>query len=80
MKVQIRKRGNSAWVRIPASIMASASLSLDQAVDVRVEGGRVIIEPAGAPIYDLDHLLNEMRPESFPEDVDFGPPVTREAW
>ncbi len=80
VKVQVKKWGNSASVRIPASVMAAASLSLDQAVDVREEGGRIIIEPISAPSYDLDQMLEIMTPESFPEDVDFGPPVGREAW
>jgi antitoxin MazE len=79
VKVQVKKWGNSASVRIPASVMAAASLSLDQAVDVREEGGRIIIEPLQAPVYDLDRLLDQMTPETFHEEVDFGPPVGREA-
>ena len=31
-------------------------------------------------IYDLDELLNQMSPDTFPEDVDFGPPVGEEVW
>jgi antitoxin MazE len=80
MRVQVKKWGNSASVRIPASVMAAASLRLNQAVDVREEGGRVIIEPVAAPSYDLDDLLAKMTPETFPEDIDFGRPVGGEAW
>lgn len=80
MRVQVKKWGNSASVRIPASVMAAASLRVDQAVDVREEGGRVIIEPVAAPSYDLDDLLAKMTPETFPEDIDFGRPVGGEAW
>jgi antitoxin MazE len=80
MRVQVKKWGNSASVRIPASVMAAASLRIDQAVDVREEGGRVIIEPVAAPNYDLDDLLGKMTPDTFPEDVDFGGPVGDEAW
>ncbi|HEX2802256.1 MAG TPA: AbrB/MazE/SpoVT family DNA-binding domain-containing protein [Phenylobacterium sp.] len=80
MKVQVKKWGNSASVRIPTSVMAAASLSLDQAVDVREEGGRIIIEPIRAPTYDLDRLLDAMTPETFHEDEDFGPPVGDEVW
>jgi antitoxin MazE len=80
MKVQVKKWGNSASVRIPASIMAAASLHLDQSVDVREEAGRIIIEPIHRPIYDLDRLLDEMTPDNFPEDEDFGAPVGGEAW
>ncbi|WP_374578498.1 AbrB/MazE/SpoVT family DNA-binding domain-containing protein [Phenylobacterium sp.] len=80
MRVQVKKWGNSASVRIPASVMAAASLRVDQAVDVREEGGRVIIEPVAAPSYDLDDLLAKMTPDTFPEDIDFGRPVGGEAW
>ena len=76
----VKKWGSSAAVRIPASVMAAASLGVDQAVDVREEGGRVVIEPVRAEPYDLDALLDQMRPETFPEDIDFGPPQGREVW
>lgn len=80
MKVQVKKWGNSASVRIPSSVMAAAALSLDQAVDVREEDGRIIIEPIRPPVYDLDQLLDQMTPDSFHEDGEFGPPVGGEAW
>jgi antitoxin MazE len=80
MRVQVKKWGNSASVRIPASVMAAASLRIDQAVDVREEGGRIIVEPVIAPSYDLDDLLAKMTPDTFPEEVDFGRPVGGEAW
>ncbi|MDO8902260.1 MAG: AbrB/MazE/SpoVT family DNA-binding domain-containing protein [Phenylobacterium sp.] len=80
MRVQVKKWGNSASVRIPASVMAAASLRIDQAVEVREEDGRIIIEPVAAPSYDLDDLLAKMTPETFPEDIDFGGPVGDEAW
>ena len=80
MRVLIKKWGNSASVRIPASVMAAASLSLDQAVEVREEDGRVVIEPLQTPKYDLDQLLSGMAEDNFPEDVDFGRPAGGEAW
>lgn len=80
MRVQVKKWGNSASVRIPAPIMAAASLRVDQEVDVREDGGRVIIEPVTAPAYDLDELLAAMTPQTFPEEIDFGPPRGKEAW
>jgi len=79
MQVLIKKWGNSASVRIPATVMAAASLSVDQAVEVREENGRIIIEPVRAT-YTLDELLAGMRPETFPDDEDFGPAVGQETW
>ena len=80
MRVLVKKWGNSASVRIPPSVMAAAALNVDQAVDVREEDGRVVIEPIRKPAYDLDQLLADMAPETFPEDIDFGAPVGRESW
>ena len=80
MKVQVKKWGNSASVRIPASVMEAAALHVDQAVDVREEGGRIIIEPVRGPAFALDELMSRMNPDTFPENVDFGGPIGGEAW
>ena len=80
MRLQVKKWGNSASVRIPASIMAAAALKIDQLVDVREDQGRIVIEPVNAPVYTLDELLDQMSPDTFPDEVDFGPPVGKEIW
>ena len=72
MTVQILKKwGNSPAVRIPAAIMQSTQLVLDQAVEVRAEGGRIIIE-AVAPVYTLADLLNGITAENQHAELDFG--------
>ena len=78
MKSLVRKWGNSPAVRIPAAVMEAARLRLDQAVDVRVEDGRIIIEPIHVPDRDLATLLRGIRPDNLHEPVDFGSPVGRE--
>ena len=78
MAVQlVKKWGNSLAVRIPAAIMESAHLSLNQPVQVRADHGRVIIEPA-APEYDLEDLLTAITPENRHSETDFGAPQGRE--
>lgn len=78
MAVQlVKKWGNSPAVRIPAAIMESAHLSLNQAVQVRADHGRVIIEPA-VPGYDLDVLLAGITPENRHAEADFGAPQGQE--
>ena len=57
MKVIVKKWGNSASVRIPASVMEAAHLSLDQPVDVREEAGRIVIEPVREEEFDLAELV-----------------------
>ena len=58
MKVLVKKWGNSAAVRIPASVMQAAHLNLDQPVDVKEEHGRIVIEPQQQRIYSLNDLID----------------------
>lgn len=78
MRVTVKKWGNSASVRIPASVMAAAHIELDHPVDVREEGGRIIIEPLNQLEYDLDELLAGITPDNIHEEADFGSPVGKE--
>ena len=80
MRVQIKTWGNSASIRIPASVMAAAALGVDQTVDITEQDGWIIIKPIKAPVDDLDRMLDQMTPETFPEDLDFGPPAGQEIW
>jgi antitoxin MazE len=45
MKATVKKWGNSAAVRIPASVMEAMHLHLDEVVGVRAEKGTIVIEP-----------------------------------
>ncbi len=67
----VRKWGNSPAVRLPAAIMEAAHLALDQAVEIRVENGRVIIEPATLS-YALDDLLAGITPQNRHDEQGFG--------
>lgn len=80
MRVIVKKWGNSASVRIPAAIMDAAHLRLDETVDVREEGGRIVIEPVRPSEYDLAQLLARITPENLHADVDFGAAVGKEAF
>lgn len=79
MRVTVKKWGNSASVRIPSAVMTAARLSLDETVDVREEGGRIVIEPIRPREYDLAQLLAGITPENLHAEVDFGAPVGKEA-
>lgn len=80
MKVVVKKWGNSASVRIPASVMAAAALSLDQAVDVREEAGRIVIEPIRQETFEIDDLVAGITDENRHHAVDTGTPREREFW
>ncbi len=78
MKVIVKKWGNSAGVRIPAAALSASGLEIDQAVDVRAEDGRVIIEPVRTREYDLAALLAGITPENIHGEIDFGAVVGQE--
>jgi antitoxin MazE len=78
MRTVVKKWGNSASVRIPAAVMQAAHLSLDEAVDVREESGRIVIEPAQRKEYDLAELVKQITVENFYDEADFGRPVGKE--
>lgn len=73
MAVTVKKWGNSAAVRIPSAVMKSARLSLDQAVEVRAEGGRVVIQPARQHDYSLADLVAGITRANRHAEVDTGP-------
>jgi antitoxin MazE len=79
MRVTVKKWGNSASVRIPAAVMEAAHLTLDEVVDIREEGGAIVIEPVRPRGYDLAELLAGITPENLHAEVDFGRSVGKEA-
>jgi antitoxin MazE len=80
MKVTVKKWGNSAAVRIPASVMDAMHLHLDEVVEVREEKGRIVIEPVPQKVYALDDLLKGITSKNQHESVDFGKPEGKEVW
>lgn len=80
MRGTIRKWGNSASVRLPASLMQAMHLEVDQEVELREEGGRIVIEPVDRPEYRIENLVREITPDNVHDEADTGAPVGREAW
>ena len=80
MRATVKKWGNSAAVRIPASVMQAMHLDLDEVVDVREEEGRIVIEPVHQKVYDLGELLRGITSKNRHDAVDFGPPAGKEVW
>lgn len=76
----VKKWGNSAAVRIPASVLDAAHLELDQAVDVREERGRIVIEPKRRKEFTLAELVDGITADNVHATIDTGAPAGREAW
>jgi len=80
MRAKVRKWGNSAAVRIPAGILQASQLGLDEAVDVREEAGRIVIEPVRQKTFDLKKLLKGITAKNQHKEIDFGRPKGNEVW
>jgi antitoxin MazE len=76
----VKKRSNSAVVRIPASVLEAARLELDQFIDVREERGRIVIEPKHRKEFELAKLVGAITAENMHGAIDTGAPVGREVW
>lgn len=79
MRAAIKKWGNSAAVRIPAAVLQTAHLDVDEAVDVREESGRIVIEPVRRKEYDLAELVKGITRRNLHEEVDFSGHTDKEA-
>ena len=78
IRASIGKWGNSAAVRLPATLMTQANFSDKQPIDLVLQDGRIILEPVAAPDLNLDELLAQITPENIHVEIDFGQPVGRE--
>jgi antitoxin MazE len=80
MKTRVQKWGNSLALRIPKSFAAEVGIDTDTTVDMRLEGGKLVVMPLTPPGPTLDELLAEVNPENIHAEVDTGPAVGKEAW
>ncbi|MBS0881395.1 AbrB/MazE/SpoVT family DNA-binding domain-containing protein [Pantoea sp. JGM49] len=76
--VTLKKWGNSPSIRIPASVMQSAALSVDDKLELSVEDGKLILVPVREKEYSLDALLDGITEDNVHEKIDFGPSVGKE--
>jgi len=80
MRAVVKKWGNSASVRIPKHILKSARLNVDDAVELREESGRIVIEPLQRKEYSLAELLAGITRKNLHSETDTGEPVGKEVW
>lgn len=53
MRVEVQKWGNSAAVRVPALALKDAGIQVGQCHELRVEEGRLAMEPANESLGDF---------------------------
>lgn len=80
MQATIKKWGNSPALRLNASLMRLAQLSVDQEVNIHVQKGKLVIEPARSTEYSLEELVGAITPQNCHAESDFGSPIGKEAF
>jgi len=78
MKATIKKWGNSPAIRLPSSIMSLAEISLDQAVNIHVMKGKIIIELIVENKLSLNDMLARITSENMQAEESFGSSVGKE--
>lgn len=59
--VTLRNLGGSIVMAVPKKILSLVELGAGSKVQVSVEGGRLVVEPAKKPRYELGELLSNCR-------------------
>ena len=78
LRATVGKWGNSAAVRIPATLLAQANLTDKQAIDLVLSDGKITLEPVIKQEFNLEDLLAQITPGNLHSEVEFGNPVGRE--
>ena len=80
MSITLHRWGNSVGLRVPKPMLEQLGLAEGSQVDVKVEAGRLVIEPARRGRMTMAELLEGFSRDDRPEEVDWGPAVGRETW
>ncbi|MGB6340457.1 MAG: AbrB/MazE/SpoVT family DNA-binding domain-containing protein [Candidatus Aminicenantaceae bacterium] len=80
MVTKIQKWGNSLGLRIPKTFAKEAGVKEGSAVDIFLEGDRLVIRPLRTSKYQLSDLLSKVREDNLHEEISTGEAVGREAW
>ena len=80
MKTTVQKWGNSYAVRIPKHFVKEVGLEYRTDIELTLEDGKLIIQPAKEETITLDELLGKVTKKNLHTAVDTGAPVGNEAW
>jgi antitoxin MazE len=80
MSITLHRWGNSVGLRVPKPMLEQLGLAEGSQVEVKVEAGRLVIEPARRGRLTMAELLEGFTPDDQPGEVDWGPAAGREVW
>jgi Growth regulator len=78
-RVKVVKWGNSQAVRLSKDVLKLAHLREGDELTIRVESGRIALEPATAEI-TLHKLVAGITPRNRHREQDWGQPLGNEVW
>jgi antitoxin MazE len=77
---KVQRWGNSQGVRLPKSVLDLAGIEVGDDVEIEVGDGQIVVSRVARPKYDLAELVARIPEGYMATEVDFGPPVGKEAW
>ena len=80
MITKVQKWGNSQGIQFPKTLLEDAQIKIGDAVQVSVQGQKIIIEPLKQvrSQYNLKDLISQMPKDYQAEEVDWRAPVGKE--
>jgi antitoxin MazE len=80
MKTTAQKWGNSLAIRVPKSVAAQVGLKAQDALEIEVQDGNVVLKPHLRKVHRLEDLVKRITPKNVHGESDMGIPVGREIW
>jgi len=68
MEQTLKKWGNSLALRLPKRIAEELNLKEGSKVDIKIEGGKIVIVPKK----ELKELLESIKPDNLHKETDWG--------
>ncbi len=65
MRTEIKKWGNSAALRLPATALAKAGLEVNSPVEIEAAEGKLVVSAVNIPQYSLEELLENCSPRKM---------------
>lgn len=82
MITRVQKWGNSQGIHLAKELLSDADIGVGDAVDVTAREGTIVITPARRVRggHDLRELVNRIREDYLPAELDWGSPAGKEVW
>ena len=80
MSVTLHRWGNSVGLRLPKPLLEQLGLAEGSRVNLRIDDGRLVIEPYRPGRLVLKDVLKGFSPDDRPGEIGWGKPVGKEVW